>query len=74
MESGVRLKKQATELKGAKAAGEQMVAELQVVLAALQSQRDVLQQEVATLQGQLSQEKSSRTHVTDLHKELEGRL
>ncbi|XP_054283901.1 rho-associated protein kinase 2 isoform X2 [Macrosteles quadrilineatus] len=74
MESGVRLKKQATELKGAKAAGEQMVAELQVVLAALQSQRDVLQQEVATLQGQLSQEKSSRTHVTDLHKELEARL
>lgn len=71
-ESAARLRKQAAELTVAKAASEQMSSELQIMLANLQSQRDVLQQEVATLQGQLSQEKSSRTHATDLHNELEG--
>lgn len=39
----------------------------------LQTQRDGLQREVAELQGQLSQEKSSRSHATDLHQQLEGK-
>lgn len=73
-ESAARLRKQTAELTVAKTASEQMANELQTMLAALQGQRDTLQQEVASLQGQLMQEKSSRTHATDLHKELEGRL
>ncbi|RZF38553.1 hypothetical protein LSTR_LSTR006148 [Laodelphax striatellus] len=73
-EGAIRLRKQAAELSVAKSASEQIAAELQQLLASLQTQRDQLQQEVATLQGHLSQEKSSRSHVTDLHKELEGRL
>ncbi|XP_039280679.1 rho-associated protein kinase 1 isoform X1 [Nilaparvata lugens] len=73
-EAGIRWRKQAAELTVAKSAGEQMAAELQSLVAALQSQRDQLQQDVASLQGHLSQEKSSRTHISDLHKELEGRL
>lgn len=71
-DGAARLRKQAAELTVAKAASEQIANELQGMLASLQCQRDALQQEVASLQGQLSQEKSSRSHVTDLHKELEG--
>lgn len=73
-EGSTRLRKQVTELTVAKSASEQIHIELQGMLTSLQQQRDALQQEVAVLQGQLSQEKSSRTHASDLQQELEGRL
>ncbi|XP_068083475.1 rho-associated protein kinase 2 [Anabrus simplex] len=73
-ETSTRYKKQVAELTVAKSAAEQIQVELQNMLSNLQAQRDALQQEVATLQGHLSQEKSSRTQASDLTQELEGRL
>ncbi|XP_034235222.1 rho-associated protein kinase 2 isoform X1 [Thrips palmi] len=73
-ETSARLRKQAAELTVAQAASEQMQSELKSMLLLLQNQRDALQQEVATLQGQLSQERSERTQVSGLHHELEVRL
>jgi uncharacterized phage infection (PIP) family protein YhgE len=73
-EGSARLRKQVAELTVAKAASEQIHMELQGMLSTLQQQRDVLQQEVAVLQGQLSQERSSRTQASDLQQELEGIL
>ncbi|XP_014259606.1 rho-associated protein kinase 2 isoform X2 [Cimex lectularius] len=73
-ESNSRLRKQVAELIVAKAVSEQLATELQAMLDSLQSQRDTLQQEVAYLQGQLSQEKSSNVHAIDIQKELEKRL
>jgi hypothetical protein len=73
-EGSTRLRKQVAELTVAKSASEQIHMELQGMLSTLQQQRDVLQQEVAVLQGQLSQEKSSRTQASDLQQELEGIL
>uniref|UniRef100_A0A8D8YBQ4 Rho-associated protein kinase let-502 n=1 Tax=Cacopsylla melanoneura TaxID=428564 RepID=A0A8D8YBQ4_9HEMI len=73
-ETATRLRKQSAELTVAKSAGESMVVELQNILATLEMERDTLQQEVATLQGQISQERSSKTQAVNLHKELEGRL
>nr|CAD7569624.1 unnamed protein product [Timema californicum] len=72
-EGASRLRKQIAELTIAKSSSEQIQVELQGRLATLQSQRDVLQQEVATLQGHLSQERSSRTHASDLQQELEAK-
>jgi hypothetical protein len=71
-EGSARLRKQVAELTVAKSANEQIHVELQGMLSTLQQQRDALQQEVAVLQGQLSQEKSSRTQASDLQQELEG--
>jgi hypothetical protein len=71
-EGSTRLRKQVAELKVAKSASEQMHVELQGMLSVLQQQRDALQHEVAVLQGQLTQEKSSRTQASDLQQELEG--
>lgn len=71
-EGSTRLRKQVAELTVAKSASEQMHVELQGMLSTLQQQRDALQQEVAVLQGQLTQEKSSRTQASDLQQELEG--
>lgn len=66
-----KLRKQAAELGVAKTANERMATELQTMLTALQLNRDTLHEELATLQGQLSQEKSS---LRDLQIELEGKL
>lgn len=66
-----KLRKQAVELGVAKAANERMAIELQTMLTSLQLNRDTLNEELATLQGQLSQEKSS---LRDLQIELEGKL
>lgn len=66
-----KLRKQAAELGVAKAANERMANELQTMLTSLQLNRDTLNEELATLQGQLSQEKSS---LRDLQIELEGKL
>jgi hypothetical protein len=71
-ETATRLRKQSAELTVAKSAGEQMVVELQNILATLEMERDTLQQEVATLQAKISQERSSKTQAVNLHKELEG--
>ena len=71
-EGCTRLRKQVAELTVAKSAIEQIHAELQGRLVILQAQRDTVQQEVAALQGQLSQEKSSRTQASDQQQELEG--
>ncbi|XP_072750269.1 rho-associated, coiled-coil containing protein kinase 2 isoform X1 [Anoplolepis gracilipes] len=73
-ETVTRLRKQATEVTVARQAAEQMASELQVARAQLQAQRDNLQQEVATLQGQLSKERSSRSQASLLTAELETRL
>lgn len=73
-ETSSRLRKQAAELTVAQKASEQMQAELKGMLVLLQNQRDTLQEEVATLQGQLSQERSERSQASDLHHELEVRL
>lgn len=73
-ETSARLRKQAAELTVAQAASEQMQSELKSMLLLLQNQRDALQQEVASLQGQLSQERSERTQISGLHHELEGKL
>jgi len=48
-----------------------MAVELQTMLTTLQLNRDTLHEELATLQGQLSQEKSS---LRDLQLELEGAI
>ncbi|XP_033232009.1 rho-associated protein kinase 2 [Belonocnema kinseyi] len=69
-----RLRKQSTEVTVARQAAEQMANELQLARAQLQAQRDSLQQEVATLQGQLSKERSSRSQASSLTAELETRL
>ncbi|KAL6438984.1 hypothetical protein ACFW04_003778 [Cataglyphis niger] len=73
-ETVTRLRKQATEISVGRQAAEQMASELQVARAQLQAQRDNLQQEVATLQGQLSKERSSRSQASLLTAELETRL
>lgn len=69
-----RLRKQAAELTVAKSASEQIAGQLQNMLSTLQTQRDNLQQEVASLQGQLSQERSSRTQASDQQQELETKI
>lgn len=69
-----RLRKQAAELTVAKSASEQIAGQLQSLLSTLQTQRDTLQQEVASLQGQLSQERSSRSQASDQQQELENKI
>lgn len=73
-ESATRMRKQATEVTVAKQTAKQMANELQAARAQLQAQTDSLQQEVASLQGQLSKERSSRTQASTLTAELETRL
>lgn len=73
-ENASKQRKLIGELTVAKAANEQIQTELQSMLANLQAQRDGLQKEVATLQGQLSQERSSRNQASDLTQELENKL
>ena len=69
-----KLKKQASELRMAKADAEQKAAEMQALLEGLQSQRDALQQDVVELQARLSHERNARNQILDSHKELEAKL
>lgn len=69
-----KLRKQAAELTIAKSNSEQIVIEMQSVLQTLQTQKDTLQNEIASLQGQLTQEKNSRNQFTDQQLILEGKL
>lgn len=73
-ETNSRLRKQVAELLAAKNSSEQITTDLQRMLDSSQSQRDSLQREVVSLQGQLSQEKSAHSHAAELQKELEERL
>lgn len=74
LEHNQKLKKQAVELRVAQSATEQLNNELQETMQGLQTQRDALQQEVASLQGKLSQERSSRSQASDMQIELEAKL
>ncbi|KAJ8917547.1 hypothetical protein NQ315_005596, partial [Exocentrus adspersus] len=69
-----RLRKQANELTMAKSNAELKVTEYQTMLQTLQSQRDSLQAEVATLQDQLTQERNSRSQASDQQMVLESKL
>lgn len=69
-----RLRKQAAELTMAKSNSEQMAGEYQTMLQSLQTQRDTLQAEVASLQGQLTQEKNSRSQASDQQIILENKM
>jgi serine/threonine protein kinase len=69
-----KLKKQIAELRLTKSDAEQKTSDLQSILLGLQTQRDVLQQEVTDLQTRLAQEKNARAQANDLQKELEGKI
>lgn len=73
-DNSAKQRKLVGELTVVQAASEQLQAEQQAMLASLQLQRDSLQKDVATLQGQLSQERSSRDQASDLTQELENKL
>lgn len=69
-----KLKKQLTELRMIQSDAEEKAVELQSIIAGLQAQRDVLQQEVATLQSRLAQERSARAQSVEIEKELEIKI
>lgn len=69
-----KLKKQLAELSLIKTDAEEKSNELQSILAGLQAQRDVLQQEVADLQTRLLQERSARAQSMENEKELEIKI
>lgn len=69
-----KLKKQLTELRMNQKDSEEKSAELQSIIAGLQAQRDVLQQEVSTLQTRLAQERSARAQSVEIEKELEIKI
>ncbi|KAJ8974808.1 hypothetical protein NQ317_000409 [Molorchus minor] len=69
-----RLRKQANDLTMAKSNGELKVAEYQTMIQTLQSLRDTLQAEIASLQDQLTQERNSRSLASDQQMVLENKL
>ncbi|XP_017769737.1 PREDICTED: rho-associated protein kinase 1 isoform X2 [Nicrophorus vespilloides] len=69
-----RLRKQAAELTMAKNTSDQMAGEYQTVLHNLQMQKANLQSEIASMQGQLTQERSSRSQASDQQLVLENRV
>lgn len=71
-ETSARLRKQVTEVTMAKVANEQLAAELRQAMPGLQAQRTKLEEEVNTLQNLLSQERTSHSHLSRRHVELEG--
>lgn len=73
-EHAQKLKKQIAELRLAKSDAEHKSNELQSVLVGLQTQRDVLQQEVAELQSRLAQERNSRSQSVEMQKEMEMKI
>ncbi|KAF7992936.1 hypothetical protein HCN44_005717 [Aphidius gifuensis] len=73
-ESATRVRNLSTEVAVGRETIKQLENELQQSKILLQTQTDVLQQEVATLQGQLSKERSSRSQASNLTAELESRL
>ncbi|XP_065210146.1 rho-associated protein kinase 1 isoform X2 [Planococcus citri] len=73
-ETSARLRKQVTEVTMAKVANEQLAAELRQAMPGLQAQRTKLEEEVSTLQNLLSQERTSHSHLSRRHVELEDRI
>lgn len=73
-ENSQKLKKQIAELRLQKTDIEQKSNELQSIMLGLQTQRDVLQQEVSDLQSRLTQERQLRTQSKELQKELETKI
>ncbi|CAG9803916.1 unnamed protein product [Chironomus riparius] len=73
-ENSQKLKKQIAELRLVKSDMEHKMDELQSIMTGLQTQRDVLQQEVAELETRLAQEKTARTQSIEIQKELKGKV
>ena len=73
-ENSQKMKKQLAELRLSKSDVEQKANDLQSLLTGLQAARDALQQEVADLQTRLAQERNARIQMTELQKELEGKI
>lgn len=73
-ENSQKLKKQVAELRLLKSDMEQKTEELQSVLTGLQTQRDVLQQEVADLETRLAHERTARAQGAEVQKELEAKI
>lgn len=69
-----KYKKQIVELKLSTTTLEQKSNELQAILTGLQTQRDMLQQEVTDLQTRLAQEKTLRAQAQELQSELESKV
>ncbi|XP_053678170.1 rho-associated protein kinase 2 [Anopheles nili] len=74
VEAGQKTKKQIAELRLVSSNAEQKALDLQSMLLGLQTMRDMLQQEVADLQGQLAQERNTRIKRHELQKELEVKV
>lgn len=73
-EAGQKHKKQIAELRLWRTEAETKAADLQSVLAGLQAQRDVLQQEVADAQARLVQERQLRAQSVEMQKELDVKV
>lgn len=73
-ENNQKLKKTIAELRLAKTEAEQKANDLQSILAGLQTQRDILQQEVADLESRLLQERNARAKAVEAQKELSAKL
>lgn len=73
-ENSQKLKKQVAELRLVKSDMEQKTDELQSILTGLQTQRDVLQQEVADLETRLEHERTARAQGNKVQKELEAKI
>lgn len=73
-ESNQKLKKQISELRLAQTDAEQKANELQSVLAGLQAQRVVLQQEVSELHSRILQERNTRAQSQEMQNELELKI
>ena len=56
-----------------RATAEQLKMELHAKLGTMQTQRDVLQKDLASLQGQLHHERSSRSQASGMQHELESK-
>ncbi|XP_041760874.1 rho-associated protein kinase 1 [Anopheles merus] len=74
VESGQKSKKLIAELRLLSSNAEQKALDLQSMMLGLQTMRDMLQQELAELQSQLTQERSTRIKRTELQKELEVKV
>lgn len=73
-ENSQKLKKQIAELRLMKSDMEHKIEDFQSIMTGLQTQRDVLQQEVAELETRLAQEKTARSQNAEIQKELEGKV
>jgi serine/threonine protein kinase len=67
-------KKSVAELKLIKSDLESKNEELHSIINGIQTQRDILQQEVAELETKLTHEKSARLQSTEIQKELESKI